>query len=185
MLRCARVSGVVSTGKSRTNVGAHSLSPTVCSQSSSTIFPWPYPRSRGISTPSRSANSRSRVDRRLRGDLFAERLGQRRIHLDRRPFAVEIVRRAIRQWHRPGTDGLVGDFLNNFAGHPRGIVIRPVRLDMSPASRIPVNAWNPRLRFGTRDSARKPSPNHRPRSASGTVPVRCAGTGRRRAHWNA
>ena len=37
----SRVSGEVSTGKSRTNVGAYKLSPTVYSQSSSTSFPWP------------------------------------------------------------------------------------------------------------------------------------------------
>ena len=55
---------------------------------------------------------------------------------------------------------------------------------MSRASRIRANAWNPHLRFGTPDSVRKPSPNRRPSNASGTVPVRCAGTGRHRAHWN-
>ena len=39
MLRWSRVSGLVSTGKSRTNVGAYRPSPTWCSHSSSTSLP--------------------------------------------------------------------------------------------------------------------------------------------------
>ena len=90
---------------------------------------------------------------------LAQRIGQRRVHFDRRPLPVDVIVGALGKRQLPGAEHLVGDFLNNLPGHRPQNRRRFRRPGKSRASRIPANASNLRPRFETPGTARRPCSN--------------------------